>query len=57
MDIIGSGILTGILHAISQSLLIPVIIILILFVIFALISVGGLIAEYTSRKKIQIRRK
>ncbi|OQD59048.1 putative transporter protein [Methanobrevibacter arboriphilus JCM 13429 = DSM 1125] len=54
MDIIGSGILTGILHAISQSLLIPVIIILILFVIFALISVGGLIAEYTSRKKFKL---
>lgn len=54
MDIIGSEILTSILHAISESLLIPVIIILLIFVIFALISVGGLIAEYTSRKKFNV---
>lgn len=54
MEIMGSGILTSILHAISQSILIPVIIILLIFVIFALISVGALIAEYTSRKKFNI---
>jgi len=54
MELIGSEILTSILHAISESLLIPVIIILLIFVIFALISIGGLIAEYTSRKKFNI---
>jgi len=54
MELIGSEILTSILHAISESLLIPVIVILLIFVIFALISVGGLIAEYTSRKKFNI---
>lgn len=54
MELVGSGILTSILHAISESLLIPVIIILLIFVIFALISVGGLVAEYTSRKKFNV---
>ena len=54
MELLGSEILTSILHAISESLLIPVIIILLLFVIFALISVGGLVAEYTSRKKFNV---
>jgi len=54
MELVGSEILTSILHAMSESLLIPVIIILLIFVIFALISVGGLVAEYTSRKKFNV---
>jgi len=54
MEIVGSEILTQILHAISQSLLIPVIIVLLIFVIFALISVGGFISEYTGRKKLKL---
>jgi biopolymer transport protein ExbB/TolQ len=37
---------------ISQSLQIPVIIFLIIFAVFAVITLGGLIAEYTSRKNI-----
>ena len=55
MELMGSEILTSILHAMSESLLIPVIIILLIFVIFALISVGGLIAEYTARKKFSVK--
>lgn len=48
----GSDILTSGLNVISQSLLIPVIVILLIFVVYAVITLGGLISEYTSRKKI-----
>lgn len=51
----GGDIITSILNVISQSLLLPVIIILLLFVIFAVITFGGLISEYTSRKKVPIK--
>lgn len=37
---------------ISQSLQIPVVIFLIIFAFFAVVTLGSLIAEYTSRKKI-----
>jgi biopolymer transport protein ExbB/TolQ len=39
---------------ISQSLQIPVIIFLIIFAIFAVITLGGLVSEYTSRRKISV---
>ncbi|MCC7561998.1 MAG: MotA/TolQ/ExbB proton channel family protein, partial [Methanobrevibacter arboriphilus] len=52
MSIPGSDILTSGLNVISQSLLIPVIVILLIFVFYAVITLGGLISEYTSRKKI-----
>ena len=48
----GSEILTSSLNMISQSLQIPVIIFLIIFAVFAVLAIGGLISEYTSRKKI-----
>ena len=48
----GSEIITSGLNMISQSLQIPVIIFLIIFAIFAVITLGGLVSEYTSRKKI-----
>ncbi len=48
----GSEILTSTLNMVSQSLQIPVIIFLIIFAIFAILAIGGLISEYTSRKKI-----
>ncbi|KZX15184.1 MotA/TolQ/ExbB proton channel family protein [Methanobrevibacter cuticularis] len=54
MEILGSEILTSLLHAISQTLLIPVIILLLIFVIFTLVSVGGIISEYKSRKKLKL---
>ena len=50
----GSEMITSGLNMISQSLQIPVIIFLMLFAIFAVITLGGLIAEYTSRRKISI---
>lgn len=50
----GSDILTSGLNVISQSLLIPVIIILLIFVIYAIITLGGLLSEFTSRKKIPV---
>ena len=48
----GSEILTSTLNMISQSLQIPVIIFLVIFAVFAVLAIGGLISEYTSRKKI-----
>ncbi|KZX16701.1 MotA/TolQ/ExbB proton channel family protein [Methanobrevibacter cuticularis] len=53
-NIPGSEFLTSGLNVISQSLLIPVIIILLIFVVYAVITLGGLISEYTSRKKIPV---
>ena len=48
----GSEIVTSVLNMISQSLQIPVIIFLVIFAIFAILAIGGLISEYTSRKKV-----
>uniref|UniRef100_UPI0026381FE1 MotA/TolQ/ExbB proton channel family protein n=1 Tax=uncultured Methanobrevibacter sp. TaxID=253161 RepID=UPI0026381FE1 len=38
-----------------QSLQIPVIIFLLIFAVYAVITVGGLISEYSSRKKVPVR--
>jgi len=51
----GSEILTSILNVISQSLLIPVIVILLVFAIYVVITLGGLITEYSSRVKISTK--
>ena len=48
----GSEILTSTLNMISQSLQIPVIIFLVIFAVFAVLAIGGLVSEYTSRKKV-----
>ncbi|WP_323736400.1 MotA/TolQ/ExbB proton channel family protein [Methanosphaera sp. ISO3-F5] len=48
----GGDILSGILNVIAQSLLLPVMILLVIFIIFAVIEIGGILAEYTGRKKI-----
>ncbi|RAP44042.1 MotA/TolQ/ExbB proton channel family protein [uncultured Methanosphaera sp.] len=45
----GSGILSAILDVIAQSLLLPVMILLVIFVIIVLIEIGGIIAERVSR--------
>ncbi len=47
----GSDMLGSALHVISQSLLIPVIIGLLAFMVYSIISLGGLISEYSNRKK------
>ena len=54
LNIPGGEFLTGSLDVISQSLTIPVLVILLVIVIISIISLGGLIAEYTSRKKVPI---
>jgi len=54
MSIPGSEILTSGLNVISQSLLIPVIVILLIFVVYSVITLGELISEYTSRKRIPV---
>ncbi|WP_297825733.1 MotA/TolQ/ExbB proton channel family protein [uncultured Methanobrevibacter sp.] len=54
LNIPGGEFLTGSLDVISQSLTIPVLVILLIIVIISIISLGGLIAEYTSRKKVPV---
>lgn len=51
----GSDLLTSALNVVSQSLQIPVIIFLLLFAVFAVITVGGLISEYSSRKEVPVK--
>jgi biopolymer transport protein ExbB/TolQ len=48
----GSEMLGGALHVISQSLLIPVIVGLLAFMVYAIISFGGLISEYSGRIRV-----
>ncbi|BDH79642.1 flagellar motor protein MotA [Methanothermobacter tenebrarum] len=50
----GSEILSAALHVVSQSLLIPVIVGLLLFMGYAIISLGGLLSEYSNRIKIEV---
>lgn len=53
----GGDILSGILNVIAQSLLLPVMILLVIFIIFAIIEIGSILAEYTGRKKISSQEK
>ena len=54
ISIPGGEFLTGSLDVISQSLTIPVLVILLVIVIFSIIILGGAISEYTSRKKVPV---
>jgi biopolymer transport protein ExbB/TolQ len=45
------NVLSNSFHNVSQILLVPVIIILLIFVLYAVASLGGLIYEYNSRRK------
>lgn len=54
LNIPGGEFLTGSLDVISQSLTIPVLVILLVIVIISIISLGGIIAEYTSRRKVPV---
>ncbi|MBP3792267.1 MAG: MotA/TolQ/ExbB proton channel family protein [Methanobrevibacter sp.] len=54
LSIPGGEYLTGSLDVISQSLTIPVLIILLVIVIISIITLGGAIAEYTSRRKVPV---
>lgn len=50
----GGEYITAALNAISQSLLIPVIVLLLIIIVVSIIIAGGLISEYTSRKKLPV---
>lgn len=54
VSIPGGEYLTGSLDVISQSLTIPVLVILLVIVVFSIIILGGAISEYTSRKKVSV---
>ena len=54
MLIPGSEILSNLLYLIAQSLLIPVIIVLLIFIIYAVLSLGGFITEKFSRNKFDV---
>jgi len=56
ISIPGSEILTGTLDIISQSLTIPVLVILLLMFIISALTIGTVIAEYSSRKNISIEK-
>ena len=52
MIIQGTETLTSLIHIISESLLTPVVVILVIFVVLAILCLGGAINEYISRKPI-----
>ena len=54
LNIPGGEFLTSSLDVISQSLTIPVLVILLIIVIISIITLGGAIAEYTSRRKVSV---
>ena len=54
LEVAGGEYLTGALDVISQSLTIPVLVILLVIVVLSIILLGGFIAEYTSRKKVPV---
>lgn len=49
----GTETLTSLIHIISESLLTPVVIILVIFVVLAILFLGGTINEWISRKPIK----
>lgn len=53
MIIQGTETLTSLIHIISESLLTPVIILLVISIVIAILSFGGLINEFISRKAIK----
>ena len=54
VSIPGGEFLTGSLDVISQSSTIPVLVILLIIVVISIITFGGIISEYTSRKKVPV---
>lgn len=53
----GGDALTGILNVIATSLLIPVMILLIIFIIFSVYEIGSILAEYTGRRSLNGQKK
>jgi biopolymer transport protein ExbB/TolQ len=54
MQILGSEMLSNLLYLIAQSLLIPVLIIIIVFITYAVLSLGGFLTEKYSRNKFDV---
>ena len=52
MIIVGTEILTSFSHIVAESLLTPVVILLVIFLIIAILSIGGLINEKFTRKAL-----
>ena len=54
-DVLGMDWLTGALDVISQSLAIPVLVILLILVVISIILLGGFIGEFISRRKVPVK--
>lgn len=54
MEIMGTEILTNLLYLIAQSLLIPVILAVLIFITYAILSLGGFLSEWFSRTKFDV---
>ncbi|WP_424354805.1 MotA/TolQ/ExbB proton channel family protein [Methanobacterium sp. MBAC-LM] len=54
MQIIGSEILSNLLYLIAQSLLIPVILVLLAFIVYAVLSLGSFLTEKFSKSKFDV---
>lgn len=54
MQIFGTEILSNLLYLIAQSLFIPVIIVVLIFMTFAILSLGGFLTEWFSRTKFTV---
>lgn len=52
----GTEYLSGALNVISQSLTIPVMVLLLIIAVVSVIALGGFISEYTSMKKSRCRK-
>nr|WP_319372956.1 MotA/TolQ/ExbB proton channel family protein [uncultured Methanobacterium sp.] len=50
----GSETLSSIFHVVAQSLLLPVIAVLLAFLIYSIVQAGGLLSEYTSRIRTDV---
>ena len=55
MIIVGTEILTTFIHIVSESLLTPVVVLLVLFLIISILAIGGLINERYTRKPMKKR--
>lgn len=53
MIIVGTEILTSFIHIVAESLLTPVVVLLVIFLIIAILSIGGLINEKFTRKSLK----
>lgn len=54
MEILGTEILSNLLYLIAQSLFIPVIIVVLIFITYAILSLGGFLTEWFSKTKFSV---